>query len=157
MKDFLTKIRKRLYDYRDTAAIYLNIALDYSQQAQEKIQYYRDIIHSRSDYIISISTYLPFIGWILPMAKRKDDGFTMFHAKQGFIIALFFVVVLTGLSFLMVFLPTTARAFKLALVILIYLAEIFYFFLCVRGTIFIRDNKREAFPYLSKYIDMLDF
>ena len=100
--------------------------------------------------------YIPFIGWMYPMAFKKDDPAAMSHAKQGFVLALFFTALLMGLSFFTVFVHTGFRAFRLFITILIYLTELAYFALCIRGTMMLVKGKPFVLQRVKKYVDMIN-
>ena len=100
--------------------------------------------------------YLPFIGWMYPMAFKKDDSSAMDHAKQGFVMALFFTALLITLSFSTIFIHTGHRVIRLLIAIAIYLAELAYFSLCVWGTVMLVKGKRIEIPVVKKYADKLN-
>jgi len=100
--------------------------------------------------------YVPFIGWMYPMAFMKDDTFAMEHAKQGFIMAVFFTAVLSFLAFSTVFVPINLRIVKFIIVILMYIAELAYLALCVLGTYIIVKKLDKSIPVFSVYASKVD-
>ena len=101
-------------------------------------------------------TYFPFIGWFYPFIYKKDDAFAMHHAKQAFIMAVFFTAVPVAITFLTVFVPISWRAVKLVSATLVYLSHVSYFFLSVLGYMKIRDAVRYEFPIVSRYAQKLE-
>jgi hypothetical protein len=100
--------------------------------------------------------YVPFIGWIYPMAFKKDDAFATHHAKQGFVMAVFFTVILVGLAVSTVFIPISLRVVKLVIVILIYLTELVYLSLCIRGTLMLKNGEQKDIPLFDTYARKLE-
>ena len=97
-------------------------------------------------------SYFPFIGWFIPMIKKKDDDFYMYHAKQGFILALFFTCVCTFLYLLPFFISTMAYTLKFIITVLIYILYAVYIALAVIGTRMIKKVEKKEFPYIGPYI-----
>jgi hypothetical protein len=100
--------------------------------------------------------YLPFIGWMYPMAFKKGDAAATQHAKQGFVMALFFTGLLIAMSFSTIFIHTGYRALRLSIAIAIYLAELLYLYLCVWGTMMIVKGKQFDVPVIRKYADKIN-
>jgi hypothetical protein len=109
-------------------------------------------------------SYFPFIGWFIPMIKKKDDDFYMYHAKQGFILALFFTCVCIFLYLLPFFISTKtqtlnasyllkfAHILKFIIALLIYILYAIYIALAVIGTRMIIKMEKKEFPYIGAYI-----
>ncbi len=96
-------------------------------------------------------TYFPFIGWLYPFTAMHKDSFVMHHAKQAFVMALFFTAVPVLLTFSSVFIPISLRGLKLAFVVVIYLSHLCYFTLCARGFMKMREKAKYDFPVIGKY------
>jgi hypothetical protein len=96
-------------------------------------------------------TYFPFIGWAYPFIFKKDDTFAMHHGKQAFVMAIVFTAMPILLTFLMLFIPISYRAVKLAFVIMVYLSHLFYFALCAWGFLKIKEKARYEFPAIIQY------
>jgi hypothetical protein len=96
-------------------------------------------------------TYFPFLGWLYPFIVKYRDQFAMHHAKQAFVMALFFTAVPVLLTFSSVFIPISLRAIKLSFVILIFLSHLSYFALCARGIIKMKEKASYDFPVIGKY------
>ncbi len=101
-------------------------------------------------------TYFPFFGWMFSMAIWPENENIRFHVKQAFITAAFFTLVLTGLSFIKTIFPESSWIMKLILTILIYLAQIVYFSLCIAGTVLQQKEKQISFPVVSRYFNRVD-
>ncbi len=99
--------------------------------------------------------YVPFIGWLFPMAFKKDDPAAMNHARQGFVMALFFTVLLAGLSFSTIFIHTGFRVMRLVIVLFIYAMELSYFSLCLWATINLVKGKSVEIPLVKEYADKI--
>ena len=97
-------------------------------------------------------TYFPFVGWFIPMIIKKDDEFYMYHAKQGFVFAVFFTGSCTFLYFFIYFISVHADVLKFVIVMMIYILYILYFAIFVIGTRMIRNMEKKDFPYLNSYI-----
>ena len=101
-------------------------------------------------------TYFPFLGWLYPFIFKKDDAFAMHHAKQAFIMALFFTALPLLLTFSTVFVPISFRVLKLVIVILVYLSHGAYFALCAFGFLKIRAAEKYDFPVVMEYANRLN-
>lgn len=101
-------------------------------------------------------TYFPFVGWLYPFVLKKDDSFAMHHAKQAFVMAVFFSAVPVFLTFVSVFIPTSLRGVRLAVAIIIYASHISYFALCAFGLIKMKEGKIHDVPLFGKYAKMLN-
>jgi uncharacterized membrane protein len=99
-----------------------------------------------------ILTYFPFVGWFIPMIMKKDDDFYMYHAKQGFILALFFTCACTFLFLLPFFISIRAYTLKFIIVLLIYILYAIYIALAIFGTKMIKNMEKKEFPYIGEYI-----
>ncbi|MBN1531798.1 MAG: hypothetical protein JXA20_03975 [Spirochaetes bacterium] len=100
--------------------------------------------------------YFPFIGWLYPMALKKGDEAAMVHARQGFVMALFFTVLLTLLSFSTIFIHTGFRVMRLVIVIFIYLMELLYFSLCIWATMNLVKGKAVDIPLVKEYAEKVN-
>lgn len=126
---------------------------------KEKIEYSLDIGKKSYHWTIDLNHfyYIPFVGWLYPMALKKNNAAAMAHAKQGFVLACIAIAILTGLSFLTVFIHTGFRGFRIFIALLIYLVEIGYFALCILGTMKLVKKEPFVIPQVKKYVDMLNF
>jgi len=113
------------------------------------LKIYNDHIKTFDPLLLS---YFPFIGWFIPMTMKKEDEFYMYHAKQGFVLAVFFTGVCTFLYFFLYFIPVHSDIFKFLIVMLIYILYIAYTALAVMGTQMIKNSEIKDFPYFGKYI-----
>ena len=113
------------------------------------LKIYTDHIKTFDPLLLS---YFPFIGWFIPMTMKKDDEFYMYHAKQGFVLAVFFTGTCTFLYFFYYFIPVHADIFKFLIVMIIYILYIAYFVLAVMGTMMIKKREKNEFPHIGKYI-----
>ena len=86
------------------------------------------------------------------MTMKKEDEFYMYHAKQGFVLAVFFTGVCTFLYFFLYFIPVHADIFKFLIVMLIYILYIAYTALAVMGTQMIKKGEKNEFPHIGKYV-----
>ena len=103
------------------------------------------------------ASYIPFVGWFLPMAVKGNGELAMSHAKQAFVTAAFFICVLIALFIALLFTPLSYHVFRLFLVLIIYAVYGLYFFLCGLGTYYVRKGKFVGFPYLKDFSDKLGF
>ena len=99
-------------------------------------------------------SYFPFVGWFIPMILKKDDGFYIYHAKQGFVLAVYFTMACIFLFCLKVFVPERADIVQFFIVVLIYVHYIVYFTLCYLGTRMIKMKEKGEFPYINQYVIM---
>lgn len=113
------------------------------------LKIYNDHIKTFDPLLLS---YFPFIGWFIPMTMKSEDEFYMYHAKQGFVLAVFFTGTCTFLYFFLFFIPVHADIFKFLIVMLIYILYIAYTALAVMGTKMIKNGEIKDFPYVGKYI-----
>jgi len=96
-------------------------------------------------------SYFPFIGWFIPMYLNKDE-FQKYHAKQGFILAVYFSLASIFLFCFKVFIPERADIIQFAVVMLIYIHYLVYFALCILGTMMIKKGEKGEFPYINQYV-----
>ena len=101
-------------------------------------------------------TYFPFIGWLYPLIFKKNDALAMHHARQAFVMAVFFTVVPILLTFSMVIVPISSRVVRLVFVIIIYIYHLLYFSLCAHGFFKIKDGRMYKFPIFMKYANKLN-
>ncbi len=113
------------------------------------LQIYNEHIKTFDPLLLS---YFPFIGWYVPMIMKRDDEFYMYHAKQGFVLAVFFTAVCTFLYFLLFFVSVHADVLKFIIVMVIYLLYVAYIYLAVLGTRMIKENEKKEFPYIGRYV-----
>ncbi|HOO70276.1 MAG TPA: hypothetical protein PK926_00840 [Spirochaetota bacterium] len=102
-------------------------------------------------------SYVPFVGWLFPMAVKENSSFALDHAKQGFILALFFTGVLITLFLINLSIPSMYHIFRLGLAVVIYGVYGFYFFLCGLGTYYAHKGKFHAFPVVKDFTEKLGF
>ena len=90
------------------------------------------------------------------MALKSSEEKEMRHTVQAFMLAAFFAVVLTALSFLQAFISKESEILRLILVTSIYVVYSLYFVLCITGTVMILKGKVLVFPIVRKYIDKIN-
>ncbi len=88
------------------------------------------------------------------MTMKKDDEFYMYHAKQGFVLAVFFTGTCTFLYFFLYFVSVHADILKFIIVMMIYILYIIYIAVAVIGTRMILKNEKGEFPHIGKYISV---
>ena len=88
------------------------------------------------------------------MTMKKDDEFYMYHAKQGFVLAVFFTGACIFLYFFLYFVSVHADIFKFLIVMIIYILELVYIAISVIGTRMILRNEKGEFPHIGKYISV---
>ena len=109
-----------------------------------------------NDFDPIILSYVPFVGWFIPMIMKKDDGFYMYHAKQGFVLSAYVITSNSVLYyFAHIFLPSWMDILRFILVMLIYVQYILYAAACVMGTMMIKRNEKKDFPYIGEYVARL--
>ncbi len=96
-------------------------------------------------------SYVPFIGWLIPMYLNKDE-FQKYHAKQGFVLAVYFAFACIFLYCFKVFVPERADIVQFMVVVFIYIHHAVYFTLCYLGTKMIISGEKGEFPYINQYI-----
>jgi uncharacterized membrane protein len=96
-------------------------------------------------------TYFPFIGWLYPFILKAKDSFAMHHAKQAFVMALFFTALPMVITFSSVFIPISLRWLKLVFAILIWISNLGYFALCARGFMKMKEKSKYEFPIIGTY------
>jgi len=87
------------------------------------------------------------------MIQNRDE-FQKYHARQGFVLAVYFSLACVFLFCLKVFIPERADIVQFSIVMLIYLHYLVYFTLCVLGTLMIRKGEKGEFPLINQYIIM---
>ena len=86
------------------------------------------------------------------MTMKREDEFYMYHAKQGFVLAVFFTGVCTFLYFMLFFVSVHADILKFLIVMIIYLLYICYIAIAYMGTKMIKNGEKNEFPYIGRYI-----
>ena len=86
------------------------------------------------------------------MTMKREDEFYMHHAKNGFVLAVFFTGICTFLYFFLFFISVHADIFKFLIVMIIYILYIVYIYFAVIGTRMIMNNEKKEFPHIGKYI-----
>jgi hypothetical protein len=112
---------------------------------------YADYIKTFDPLLLS---YFPFIGWFIPMTMKKDDEFYMYHAKQGFVLAVFFTGVCTFLYFFLYFVSVHADIFKFIIVMMIYILYIIYITFAALGTRMIMKGEKGELPFIGRHISV---
>jgi len=113
------------------------------------LKIYADHIKTFDPLLLS---YFPFIGWFIPMTMKREDEFYMYHAKQGFVLAVFFTGACTFLYFFLYFIPVHADVFKFIIVMLIYILYAAYITFAAMGTRMILKGEKNEFPHIGKYV-----
>lgn len=113
------------------------------------LKIYNDHVKTFDPLLLS---YFPFIGWFIPMTMKREDEFYMFHAKQGFVLAVFFTGICTFLYFFLYFIPVHADIFKFLIVMIIYILYVAYITFAAMGTRMILKQEKSELPYIGKYI-----
>ena len=112
---------------------------------------------SRSE--LASYAYIPLIGWLIPLFIKKDDRFCQHHARQGFILAVIFVLTAVTLNFtnIMIFTLQEWEDFRIVLIISIYIIYILYLIICIVNFLLTAKGREFDFPlikYLAKYIEL---
>ena len=100
-------------------------------------------------------SYLPYIGWLFPMAFNYDDAEAMAHSKQGFVLAIFFTALPLTLFIINTMLPIDWRTARFSIVILIYLLHITYFSLCSVASYKISQGQKWEIGFLKQFTDKI--
>ena len=105
----------------------------------------------------AVFSYFPVAGWVVPLFMEKADAFWQHHARQGFLLSIFFVFVAMFLNMINFFIPEVWMNVRFGLVIAIYL---FYFLYAVLSVYcMIASFRRKAFSLIFvrnffRYIDL---
>jgi hypothetical protein len=102
-------------------------------------------------------TYLPFVGWWLTAAFKKDDEYAMEHAKKALTLAIFFAFALIFFGISFAFVSNQSRILRMILTIIIYLLDITYIILCIIETKRIFSKKDSGLSFLDKFAKIPDF
>jgi hypothetical protein len=97
-------------------------------------------------------SYIPFVGWLIPLYLKRDSHRCQTHAKQGLLLAAFFTPVILFLSLLNTLLPEDWREIRLALVVLIYGVYLLYFIFCIVGVVWSFNRKELMLPLVQRYV-----
>ncbi|MBP7582415.1 MAG: hypothetical protein KBA61_00165 [Spirochaetes bacterium] len=85
-----------------------------------------------NNYFAAVS-FVPFVGWLIPLYLKKDDPFCQDQAKTGFYMALLFTTLALAIIFVGIFLSRDWRVARLIQAILVYLTYLVYFGFCAYG------------------------
>ncbi len=113
-----------------------------------------NVFRKESTYFVALS-YIPFVGWLIPLYLKRDSRRCQDHAKQGLLLAAFFTLVILFLSLFSILLPKEWREIRLALVILIYVVYLLYFTFCTIGIIWSLLQKELKPSFIRRYSDRL--
>ncbi len=97
-------------------------------------------------------SYIPFVGWLIPLYLKRNSHRCQAHAKQGLLLAAFFTSVILFLSLLNTLLPEDWREVRLALVVLIYGVYLLYFICCIVGVVWSFNRKELMLPLVQRYV-----
>jgi uncharacterized membrane protein len=100
-------------------------------------------------------SYIPLFGWILPVLKNSNS-FCKYHAKQGFILAVFFVVAAIALNIINIFMPREWRLFRFGWVVLIYFFYLAYLIYCYIAAITVLKGKPFNINAIKKLVDYIE-
>ena len=106
--------------------------------------------------IVAKLTYLPFVGWMFPMAMIKEEEVLLHHVKQAFLLAFVFAGTLIVLNFVLVMAPRGEGYFRYGLVISIYFLYLLYFILCLVGTGAVLRSRKLNIPLVHNYAERLN-
>jgi len=90
------------------------------------------------------------------MAFEHRDECAMHHARQGFVLAVFFTAVLVLLASINVLAPKVFRVTRFVIVMMIYAAYLAYFGLCAWGTVMARKRQMTEIPVVHTYAARLE-
>jgi hypothetical protein len=126
----------------------------------EKYSYYRVAIFSdENKYYFAAISFVPFLGWLIPLYLKKEDEFSQYQSKMGFHIALYFTIFPWLLLMITMFSPKEFRIFRLILVIMIYLSHLAYFSVCAYGIRLSINGKKFEIPdnisYITRYLSLI--
>lgn len=127
----LTKTRASLKGKMDRMVNGVNTRYD---AAMVHVKRWKAIAFSEenNNYFAALS-FVPFIGWLVPMYLKEENAFCQEQSKYGFYMSLLFTSVVVSLIFLGIFFSRDWRVVRLINVILIYLVYAVYFGFCVYG------------------------
>ncbi len=113
-----------------------------------------NVFRKESTYFVALS-YVPFVGWLIPLYLKRDSRRCQDHARQGLLLAAFFTLVILFLSLFSILLPKEWREIRLALVILIYVVYLLYFTFCTIGIVWALLQKELKPSFIRRYSDRL--
>ena len=100
--------------------------------------------------------YMPLIGWLIPLYQKMDDAFCLHHAKQGFILAGFCVILSIILNIINIFIPNEWMDVRYSLIILIYVVYILYPITCFISALLTLKGKKFNFPIIKRLADLIE-
>jgi hypothetical protein len=126
----------------------------------EKYSYYRKTIFSdENKYYFAAISFVPFLGWLIPLYLKKDDEFSQHQSKMSFHIALFFTIFPSLLLMINMFLSKEFRILRLILVLMIYLSHLAYFCICAYGIRLSINEKKfdipDSFSFIARYLRLI--
>jgi hypothetical protein len=93
-------------------------------------------------------TYLPFVGWMFPMATQGDEELLQNHTRQAFFMASVFTGTIIVLNCMLVLTSLSSVYLRLFFVVLIYLLYLLYFILCIIGTRAVLNARMVEIPVI---------
>lgn len=122
----------------------------------EKIKEKLKIILKKANMeLIVVASYIPFIGWMIPLSLKKRYPEVILQAKQGFILAIFFICAILTLIFTNIFITQEFRVIRYIMVIIIYLLYALYLGICVWACIAASRNINKELPIVKKFIQQI--
>ncbi len=100
-------------------------------------------------------SYVPFVGWLFPLYLKRESSLCQSHAKQGFILAIFFTALAIFFTLFETFVPNEWRVLRLALIVIVYVLYGVYFSLCAVGIYMSSREQEFLFPVVGRYARQL--
>ncbi len=113
---------------------------------------YKNNVHTAS----AVLAYIPLIGWIVPLYRRKGDSLCQHHAKQGFLLSILFVTVTILLNISNLFIPKEMRDVSIAIIITIYVVYLLYLILCLAGAIASYRGMEFNVPFIRMFSNLIE-
>jgi hypothetical protein len=115
-----------------------------------------EVLQEQYNKYFAAFSYVPFIGWMLPMYVKKDVESCQQNSKQGLVLAVLCVGSVLILVIINTAMPKDWRIIRFILVILIYTIYMAYFTLCILAAFRAFREDDLMYPYVDTYVNRLE-
>lgn len=139
---------------------------------KEKVKYYYHLITEKlrwaketafseeyNNYFAAVS-FIPFIGWMIPLYLKPHNEFCQKQAKRAFYLAFIFLTIIAILLFVGIFFSRDWRLTRFVHAISIYIVEFTYFGFCIYGARMSILNKDaeiiDKFPFVAQLSNLIE-
>ena len=148
------KIRAKLDTLRTTVRVHNENTLAEAVRLKELA-----FSEEYNNYFAAVS-FVPFVGWLIPLYLKKENGFCQEQARTGFYMALLFTTTALSFIFIGIFLSRDWHVARVIDVVLVYLTYLAYFGFCGYGIHASINNRRaelaDRIPFIREVRGLIE-